>query len=235
MRPGVPLSSHADDYLAALGQEGPFAPAVGRPCRVHRQQRPARDRRRHLEHGRRASAPTISKFADPVTGQVAWFGVIEEHGHPAIMALRMKIEGGKIAEVEQIVTRKVENSPFPSIDTYVTPRPIHARGRAEGQARGARADDLARRRLLRHNRAQRRRDPDQVRRATASGSRTACRRPTTPRGSRTIRSPPTAARISSSSASTATTTGCASAAFPLVDEEKGVVLAGGVHRSHGQD
>lgn len=64
------------------------------------------------------------KFADPVSGQVAWFGVIEESGHPAIMALRLKVEGHKIAEVEQIVTRKVENSPFPSIDTYVTPRPI---------------------------------------------------------------------------------------------------------------
>jgi len=64
------------------------------------------------------------KFADPATGQVAWFGVIEEHGVPAIMALRLGIRGGRIAEVEQVVTRKVENSPFPSIDTYVTPRPL---------------------------------------------------------------------------------------------------------------
>lgn len=64
------------------------------------------------------------KFADPVTGQVAWFGVVEEAGNPAIMALRLRIEGGKIAEAEQIVTRKVENSPFPSFDTYVTPRAI---------------------------------------------------------------------------------------------------------------
>ncbi len=64
------------------------------------------------------------KFADPKTGEVSWFGVIEEHGIPAIMALRLKIERGKIAEAEQVVTRKVENSPFPSIDTYVTPRKI---------------------------------------------------------------------------------------------------------------
>jgi hypothetical protein len=64
------------------------------------------------------------KLADPVTGQVAWFGVIEEAGNPAIMALRLRIEGGRISEAEQIVTRKVENSPFPSFDTYVTPRPI---------------------------------------------------------------------------------------------------------------
>lgn len=64
------------------------------------------------------------KFADPESGQVAWFGVIEEHGTPAIMALRLRIERGSITEVEQIVTRSVENSPFPSIDTYVTPRPV---------------------------------------------------------------------------------------------------------------
>ena len=64
------------------------------------------------------------KFADPKAGQVSWFGVIEEHGNPAIMALRLKVVGGKIAEVEQIVTRKVENSPFPSIETYITPRSL---------------------------------------------------------------------------------------------------------------
>ena len=64
------------------------------------------------------------KMADPSTGQVAWFGVIEEHGHPAIMALRLKLDGERIAEAEAIVTRKVENSPFPSIDTYIEPRPL---------------------------------------------------------------------------------------------------------------
>jgi len=64
------------------------------------------------------------KMADPATGQVAWFGVIEEHGHPAIMALRLRIEGDRIAEAESIVTRKVENSPFPSIETYIEPRPL---------------------------------------------------------------------------------------------------------------
>jgi hypothetical protein len=64
------------------------------------------------------------KMADPSGGQVAWFGVIEEHGVPAIMALRLKIVNRRIAEVESIITRKVENSPFPSIDTYVTPRPL---------------------------------------------------------------------------------------------------------------
>jgi hypothetical protein len=64
------------------------------------------------------------KMADPSTGQVAWFGVIEEHGRPAIMALRLQIDHDRIAEAEAIVTRQVENSPFPSIDTYIEPRPL---------------------------------------------------------------------------------------------------------------
>jgi hypothetical protein len=64
------------------------------------------------------------KMADTTSGQVAWFGVIEELGHPAIMAMRLKIADGRIAEAETIVTRRVENSPFPSIDTYITPRPL---------------------------------------------------------------------------------------------------------------
>ncbi|HWK40987.1 MAG TPA: hypothetical protein VNR60_03570 [Croceibacterium sp.] len=64
------------------------------------------------------------KAADPETGQVSWFGVVEEHGHPAIMAVRLAITDGLIAEAETIVCRKVDLSPFPGIDTYISPRPL---------------------------------------------------------------------------------------------------------------
>jgi len=64
------------------------------------------------------------KAADPATGQVAWFGLVEEHGHPAIMGLRLGVRAGKIAEVETIVCRSMEFGPFPSIETYVAPRPL---------------------------------------------------------------------------------------------------------------
>jgi hypothetical protein len=43
--------------------------------------------------------------ADPSTGNVAWFGIIEEHGDPAYLALRLKIVANKIAEVEAILSR----------------------------------------------------------------------------------------------------------------------------------
>jgi len=64
------------------------------------------------------------KAADPETGQVAWFGIVEEHGHPAIMGLRLCAKMGKITEVETIVCRSMEFGPFPSIETYVAPRPL---------------------------------------------------------------------------------------------------------------
>ena len=64
------------------------------------------------------------KVADPVTGQVGWFGVVEEHGHPAIMGLRLAVMSGKVIEVETIVCRSMEFGPFPSIETYVAPRPL---------------------------------------------------------------------------------------------------------------
>jgi hypothetical protein len=64
------------------------------------------------------------KVADPATGQVAWFGLVEEHGHPAIMGVRLAVAGGEIAEVETIVCRSMEFGPFPSIETYVAPRPL---------------------------------------------------------------------------------------------------------------
>ena len=64
------------------------------------------------------------KAADPATGQVAWFGIVEEHGHPAIMALRLQIAGGRIAEVETVMCRSMEFGPFPVIDDARRPRPL---------------------------------------------------------------------------------------------------------------
>ncbi|MFC4253817.1 hypothetical protein GRI97_00190 [Altererythrobacter xixiisoli] len=64
------------------------------------------------------------KAADLQTGQVSWFGIVEEHGIPAIMALRLAIVGGRIAEAETIICRRVDLSPFPSVETYLAPRPL---------------------------------------------------------------------------------------------------------------
>jgi len=46
------------------------------------------------------------RAADPETGQVAYYGVIDEHGTKSFLALRLKIDNEKIAEAEMIVDRK---------------------------------------------------------------------------------------------------------------------------------
>jgi hypothetical protein len=53
-----------------------------------------------------AHSATALRAADPASGRVAWMGVVEEHGQPAFLALRLKVMGGKIAEVESVVRRK---------------------------------------------------------------------------------------------------------------------------------
>ena len=44
--------------------------------------------------------------ADTRTGNAAWFGTVEEHGEPAYYAMRLRIRGGMITEVETVVKHK---------------------------------------------------------------------------------------------------------------------------------
>ena len=117
------LYAHADAYLAAL--------AAKDPSRL-----PWADRVVFTENNVQLTVGdgawnTVSavrgsydlKIADPLTGQVAWFGIVEEHGHPAIMGLRLHIAGSRLAEVETIVCRSMEFGPFPVIDDERRPRP----------------------------------------------------------------------------------------------------------------
>jgi hypothetical protein len=46
------------------------------------------------------------RAADTVNGQAAWFGVIDERGAKSFFALRLKVEDHKISEVETIIDRK---------------------------------------------------------------------------------------------------------------------------------
>jgi len=73
------------------------------------------------------------KSADPETGQVCWFGIIEESGEAAVMGLRIALAGGKIAEVETIICRPHELGPFPQIDDARLPRPLMLADVPEGE------------------------------------------------------------------------------------------------------
>lgn len=64
------------------------------------------------------------KVAEPEVGQVAVFDVVEEHGVPGILALRIRVENREIVEVETVLSRKVDNSPFPVTDSLIRPNPL---------------------------------------------------------------------------------------------------------------
>jgi hypothetical protein len=69
-----------------------------------------------------SEAPTTFKIyaLDPVSHQAGLFAVMKEFDKPVILALRLKIEGGNIAEIEHVVARGVRDSSLPNL---TTPRP----------------------------------------------------------------------------------------------------------------
>jgi hypothetical protein len=52
-----------------------------------------------------ARSKTGLMVADPKAGEVAWLGEVEEHGQPGFYAMRMKVEGGRIAAVDAVIRR----------------------------------------------------------------------------------------------------------------------------------
>ncbi|HUK01937.1 MAG TPA: hypothetical protein VLW26_06625 [Steroidobacteraceae bacterium] len=50
-------------------------------------------------------------FADPLAGQVGFFGTVRESGRLALLALRLKVEGRKITEIESVVARTAGTGP----------------------------------------------------------------------------------------------------------------------------
>jgi len=60
-----------------------------------------------------------TEAADPRTGRAAWFGLVREHGVPAYYAMLLRVQDGKITEVETVVHRKTSlPSPFGDVDKY---------------------------------------------------------------------------------------------------------------------
>jgi hypothetical protein len=69
-----------------------------------------------------SEAPTTFKIyaADPVSKQVGLYCVMKEFNKPIILALRLKVEEGKITEIEHVVVRDIRPVGIPNL---VTPRP----------------------------------------------------------------------------------------------------------------
>jgi hypothetical protein len=69
-----------------------------------------------------SKGPTAFRIyaADVPAGQVGFFGVMEEFGEPIILAVRLKVVGGKITEIEHVVARRISETEMRNL---VKPRP----------------------------------------------------------------------------------------------------------------
>lgn len=60
------------------------------------------------------------RFADPNSGQVGFYGIVQETRATSAFSLRLKVEGGKISEAEILIHRSEgPGSPFPSVPKLV--------------------------------------------------------------------------------------------------------------------
>ena len=55
--------------------------------------------------GRDSSAYRLY-FADPATGEAAYFGAVNENGTPGMLAMRIRVAGGRITDIEALVVRR---------------------------------------------------------------------------------------------------------------------------------
>lgn len=64
------------------------------------------------------------KIADESTGQVSWIGHVVEGPDTSVMCLRLAVADGKITEAETIICRPHELGPFPVVDLNRRPREL---------------------------------------------------------------------------------------------------------------
>lgn len=126
------LEGFVNQYLAALVAQDPSKLPLAKNARYT-------ENGQELTLGDGMWGPTVTVgtyklyFADPQAGQVGFFGTIEEHGHPVILGLRLKIENKKISEMEAVALRKTSGV-SPTRRTWWTNRSFIRRWRLPSAA-----------------------------------------------------------------------------------------------------
>jgi hypothetical protein len=111
------LIGFARDYVKALSLRDPAQVALSRHVRFTENNVEMPIGNDGLWGTVKAVWPDALELADPRTGNAAWFGIVEEHGHPAYLAARFKVEHGEITEVETVVNR-LPDAPKPFGDPH---------------------------------------------------------------------------------------------------------------------
>ncbi len=118
------LYGFLDQYLDALKKKDPSHLPLAESVRFSENSVAM-----HLGDGLWGTITGIGKYdlrlADTRTGNVGWYGVVEEHGNLAAIALRIKVQDGLITEVESVLSRRQGDGPFPNPQPQLlTPMPV---------------------------------------------------------------------------------------------------------------
>jgi len=107
-----------DQYLAALADKDPWRLPWGESARVSEN-----DVELMIGDGLWGTISGFGsyqlKFADPVTGQVGFFGNVSENGAISPYALRLEVEDGRIVQAETLVRRKADEADLLGEPTFV--------------------------------------------------------------------------------------------------------------------
>jgi hypothetical protein len=105
------LSKMLDDYMAALAAHDPSRLPLAKDVRFSENNVPLR-----VGDGLWNTIDKVDSyrlpFIEPDAGEAGMFGVVEENGHSAHFALRLKVVDGKIIEIETMVLRPRANNGF---------------------------------------------------------------------------------------------------------------------------
>ena len=121
------LTGFADRYVEAMLKQAPASLPWVKTVRFSEDGVPAMVGDALWGSIRAAKSP-VMYAADPSTGQVAWFGIVEEHGDPAYLALRLRVEVQENSEAETVLSRTApfgDAHPFklePAVGQTVAPR-----------------------------------------------------------------------------------------------------------------
>jgi hypothetical protein len=114
------LENLADQYVAAMVKHDPSGLPLA-PGYKYTENTAAIQLGDGLWVGASEEPTTFKIYAvDPVSRQVGLYCVMKEFNKPIMLALRLKVEQGKITEIEHVVVRDIRPAGMPNL---VTPRP----------------------------------------------------------------------------------------------------------------
>jgi hypothetical protein len=108
------LNGFVDEYLAALVAHDPSKLSHSTNVKFSEN-----NVMLELGDGLWATADGVASYKiyidDPETGEVGFYGVVSEDGHPGILGARLKVANHKVTEIETVVARRDSpNSNFPN-------------------------------------------------------------------------------------------------------------------------